>query len=139
MADNEQRNRILLPTFTHLWKVDGVIYTLGDLVLPMPLNIRSTAAALITFVPLLVVIIKLGLTNSFFLWFLAAGISAAIGWASDKPAFGGRTLLQLVMDQIYFIRSTKVAHDLVDGEDDETVIFDGEVFVANGDDMDQRF
>lgn len=130
---------ISLPTFTHLWKIDGVVYTLGDFVLPMPVNIRSAFAAIVVFVPQMIAIIKLNLSSSYALWFIAIVISVLIGWMSDKPAFGGRTLTQVLLDYWSYYTSKKLSYDLSDGGDLGSSIFDGEVFIPENDEMTKGF
>ncbi len=130
MADD---NWTELPTFTHLWKVDGVLYTLGDWVLPFPLNIKSAAVAVGVFAPQAFILFKLGLFGSVGVFSLV--LSGFLGWAADKPAFGGRTISQVVIDHWEFIMAKKRSYDLVEDSDLGESRLDGEVFVPEDDDM----
>lgn len=122
-----------IPTFTHLWKIDGVLYTLGDWVLPTPVNIRSAIVFIVTLAPQAIILFKFGLFGQ--LGIASLAISAFLGWAADKPAFGGRTITQLVVDHWEYMMSKKNSYDLMEDSKPGSSYLEGDIFVPSNDDM----
>ncbi|MGA5765056.1 TcpE family conjugal transfer membrane protein [Nonomuraea bangladeshensis] len=123
-----EEDRVDLPTYTNIWRIEKRLYKLYDLRLPMPLPIVWIGVFVGVFVPWSLLLILVGVPVAMpwhVLFLVPPGI---VTWLSTRPVIEGKRLTELLESQMRYLGEPKAWYRLAPGAEPETVTFSARVW-----------
>src|SRR6202020_3130584 len=97
--EGEGGQRVDLPTYTNIWRIEKRLYKLYDFRLPMPLPGAQIAVFLAFAVPYVLVLSLIGLPFSHTLLWVYVLPPGVLAWLTTRPVLEGKRLPELIMAQ----------------------------------------
>lgn len=125
-----EEDRVDLPTYTNIWRIEKRLYKLYDLRLPMPLPIVWIGVFVGVFVPWSLLLVLVGVPVEMpwhVLYLVPPGI---VTWLSTRPVIEGKRLTELLESHLRYLGEPKAWYRLTPGSEPDTVTFSGRVWRA---------
>ncbi|TXK38383.1 hypothetical protein FR742_01310 [Nonomuraea sp. C10] len=125
-----EEDRVDLPTYTNIWRIEKRLYKLYDLRLPMPLPIVWIGVFVGVFVPwsLLLWVIGVPVAMPWHVLFLVP--PGIVTWLSTRPVIEGKRLTELLESQLRYLGEPKAWYRLASLSEPDTVTFSARVWRA---------
>lgn len=97
---------IVTKTYTDFWKIQRTLYSINDIVLPIPIPLMMLGIFVATGIPVwafLMFVLHIAPFANFgtvLLWF---GLPAGMAWLGNRPIFEGKSLFIYLLSRIKFV------------------------------------
>jgi hypothetical protein len=93
--------------FTNFWNMERKVYSIYDLQLPAPINLRAAGVFMGTAVPYWTILSLVGVPFNFEIIIVWLIVPAIMGFIGNKPIFEGKSFIDYLASRFKFIFESK--------------------------------
>lgn len=93
--------------FTNFWNMERKVYSIYDLQLPAPINLRAAGIFVGTAVPYWGILIALGVPFNIELGIVWLALPAILAFIGNKPIFEGKSFIDYIVSRFRFLFESK--------------------------------